>query len=98
MAPRSGRGFPLIELLVVIAIIALLIGILLPALGHSRKAARLAVCHSNMRQFGTALHNYAADWKGTNSAFSWKPGHAYSQWPDLNGATNYVAAHALQSV
>jgi len=98
MARVSRPGFTLIELLVVIAIIALLISILLPALGHSRKVARLAICQSNMRQFGTALHNYGSDWKGTNSAFSWKPGRAYSQWADLNGAGNYIAAHALQSV
>jgi prepilin-type N-terminal cleavage/methylation domain-containing protein len=80
------RAFTLIELLVVIAVIALLISILLPALGKSRKTARTALCMSNMRQFGAALGNYAADHKNVSSAFSWNPNRAYSQFSDLNGA------------
>lgn len=58
----AGRdGFTLIELLVVISIIALLVGILLPALGAARAAARGAVCMSNMRQIGVMYFTYAND-------------------------------------
>ncbi len=55
------NGFTLIELLVVISIIALLVGILLPALGAAREAARSSVCLSNERQVGLAIMSYATD-------------------------------------
>ncbi|MBL1216677.1 MAG: prepilin-type N-terminal cleavage/methylation domain-containing protein [Planctomycetes bacterium] len=70
----SRRGFTLIELLVVISIIALLIGILLPALTRARSAARKGTCLANQRQGSTGFQMYASEYR------DWLPG------PNTSGA------------
>ncbi len=54
-------GFTLIELLVVVAILAVLMSLLLPALGRARAASKLAACGSNLRQIGFGIHAYAIE-------------------------------------
>ncbi len=89
------RAFTLIELLVVIAILALLVGILLPAIAEARKVGRRVQCESNLRQFGIAVNGYASDFQDRIASFtegSGVAGAAEQAWnilKELTGNPNH---------
>jgi prepilin-type N-terminal cleavage/methylation domain-containing protein len=97
----GSRGFTLIELLVVIALIALLIGILLPALGEARKTTRVAVCENNVKQLITASITYTTDFQDKIASYTWLSGaneNFSTQYPDLRGPGDDAEAAANQLV
>jgi prepilin-type N-terminal cleavage/methylation domain-containing protein/prepilin-type processing-associated H-X9-DG protein len=87
----STRGFTLIELLVVISIIALLIGILLPALGAARRTARTQQCASNIRGIVQVLTAYSTDFKQQYPYnFTLDPDGGQIEWYDDDQIGDYL--------
>ena len=84
------KGFTIVELLVVISIIALLIGILLPAIGKARDKARVTTSVSNLRQLAVAHNAYAGDWEDAQMSLCRYNISAYGSVANYNTEIGYT--------
>src|SRR5207245_3049256 len=91
-------GFTLIELLVVIAIIAILIGLLVPAVQSVREAASRAKCQNNLHQLGVAVHHYHDNNKRMPAYFGTAPAGSVYPWENRNKAYGSWFVHLLPYV
>lgn len=93
---RACVGFTLIELLVVIAIISLLMSILMPALGQAREQAKRVVCLTNLRSLGTAISNYASEFREVivpgSYYYGTESGAPRQDWPAILAEAGYINA------
>ncbi len=94
---NTKKGFTLIELLVVIAIIAILAGMLLPALNRARESARRIKCLNNVRQIAVASHLYAADHREVFPSGTDIAGWAVELYPDYTEDYNMFICPSMNT-
>lgn len=82
LVPCARGAFTLVDVLVSLVIIAILMGLLLPAMSHASESARRVGCQSNVRQIGLAIVMYADDWKGYMPASVYLPANSVQRAGD----------------